>query len=421
MRISIVALNASPVLFPDRGKRVGGLETFAWRLAKGIATHAENAQTQFVVRSPKHQKSLLLDGVQVDAMVEPFRDVRHRISSALEIDSFRRIPKVKKLDPALTWLVPWLAFNKLLHPPFSESAELRTILKRFEPDFVIALGVNDTSARLVELASQLSFRVLLWLQSNADLEENLYLEEDFVDRYGVKSLDAQRCLHGSAGIVCQTETQHSKLDRIAHLAKKSNFPERRSLVIPNPIELDPKQPIPSHGERSGVLWIGRADRFHKRPLLAIQVAKLCPNTRFTLVLNRGDDSVRKEVEQTKTENVEIVDYIPVHLMPKAMSQSIAFLSTGAAEYEGFPNVLLEACVAGTPIVSLEDFDSFLEKSQAGFCAQGDLELAAREIRSLEETKDRWEEISQQGRKHVQTHHNLPKVIERFMSYLQELN
>jgi glycosyltransferase involved in cell wall biosynthesis len=60
-------------------------------------------------------------------------------------------------------------------------------------------------------------------------------------------------------------------------------------------------------------------------------------------------------------------------------RSRLFLSTGSADYEGFPRVLLQATAAGKPIVSLDDFDGFIRASRAGTVTGCDVEEAAREI------------------------------------------
>ncbi len=58
------------------------------------------------------------------------------------------------------------------------------------------------------------------------------------------------------------------------------------------------------------------------------------------------------------------------------------LATGSQAYEGFPNVLLQAAAAETPIVSLQDFDGFLNASSAGNVCQDDIDQAAQCIEAI---------------------------------------
>ena len=96
-----------------------------------------------------------------------------------------------------------------------------------------------------------------------------------------------------------------------------------------------------------------------------------------------------------------------------MRESRLFLSTGSQEYEGFPNVLLEAAASGTPILSLEDFDNFLEQSHAGLALGGSLESAAQALNRLYESETEWLGHSTAGKEYVRQKHLMDKIVLEF--------
>jgi hypothetical protein len=80
MHVAIVALNASSLFETSSVQRIGGSETFAWNLARALAQ--DNAdRVSFIVRSERKTASLVQDSVHVHFVVEPARQLRHRISS----------------------------------------------------------------------------------------------------------------------------------------------------------------------------------------------------------------------------------------------------------------------------------------------------------------------------------------------------
>ena len=100
-------------------------------------------------------------------------------------------------------------------------------------------------------------------------------------------------------------------------------------------------------------------------------------------------------------------------MPAVYRTSRLFLCTGSNAYEGFPNVLLEAASSGTPTVSLEEFDGFLERSNAGVSAGGDVACLAAKVRELWEMPPAWQAYSQAGAEYVRREHTLDQCVRRF--------
>jgi glycosyltransferase involved in cell wall biosynthesis len=280
---------------------------------------------------------------------------------------------------------------------------VQRLLEQAKPNLVLTLGVGDSSAAVVRTAAAMQIPSLLWLQSNADVDARFQEQSDYVDPYGVASADARASWQADR-IICQTRWQQQQVRELL---------KRESEVIPNPLDAT-RFPVgdPSPAGRAGVLWIGRYDRHHKRPQLALEIARKCPRIPFRMVINRGDPVVEAEIRSQAPPNVQIINYLSRDEMPAAFRKARLFLSTGSAAYEGFPNVLLEAAASGTPIVSMEDFDEFLNRSQCGILGTN-VEVTAKAVMLLTGLEGEWVNRSRRGAEYVRQHHSLPTCLERF--------
>ena len=412
MKIAIVALNGSPLIDSRESRQIGGLETFAWSLSQALAKDRSHS-VMFLVRSGRPRSATTLHGVQVNAIHEPLRDVRQSVSKSMEIDPRVGRFRIKRWNPNLLWLVPTLAVSKFLFKPYSEQDAIEKSLQEFSPQILVALGVNETSRQLGEIGKRCGIPVLLWIQSNADLEPKLYATEDYQDKYGVTSAVAQACLACCRSLIFQSQAQQKQFQSLEPTLRRQSAEPFQVNLIPNPVDANRFSLGAAHPLRKGVLWVGRADRFHKRPLLAIEIAKLCPEVPFRFVLNAGEADVRRQVEKELPNNVQLIDFVPNESMPERMRESRIFLSTGSPEFEGFPNVLLEAAASGTPIVSLEDFDGFLAKSGAGKSHDGDVHQASETLKRWYESETEWNPRSADGCQYVKKFHSLDAISAEF--------
>jgi len=405
-RIAVVAMNALPVVLGQRG-RIGGLETFAWNLARSLAK--TGFETGLVVRAPRNPPADRVEDVRLLADVEPLRDMRLRVSGQVEVRPGFPWISIRRWRPSLIWEMPVLAVARAFGPRRPVTERMSTLLAPFAPDVVIALGVSEESRAAIASAHALGARALLWLQSNADLDSRWISEPLFRNSYGVTSADARACLAESDRIIAQTEFQRARL---------RDLNGRDAAVIFNPVDVATYSPAEGPASRRGVLWIGRYDRFHKRPLLALEIAERCPGLPFTLVINDGDPEIAAAVSRSKPDNVTILDSVPRGEMPARFRQAQVFLSTGSLEHEGFPNVLLEAAASGTPVVTLEDFDGYIGRSRSGIAVGGDVEAAARAIRSLVEDAQQWTLFSHAAREHAGRRHSIAAMLESLRPLLQ---
>ncbi len=404
MRLAIVALNAYPAIVPHAGNAVGGLETFAWSLARTLARDPAH-QVQFVVRHTSVPVPRIVEGVELLCDVERLRAIRREVSQTVEPNP--RFPwlQIKRFRMGLLWQVPVLALAKLVGRRLPLGTRVETLLRSAQPDVILALGVGEGSAAAVLAARQMGIPVWFWVRSNGDLDQRFLTEECYIDPNGASSQEARAAFQAD-GILCQTPWQQ---DRVRHLL------QRDSTVIPNPVDAT-RFPVgdPSPESRKEVLWIGRYDQLYKRPHLAMKVARLCPDIPFHCIINPGDPEIEQSIRSRCPPNVRITDYVPRDVMPELFRTSRLFCFTGSDALEGFPNVLLEAAASGTPIVSLEEFDHFLKPSNAGVNAGHDTTRLATLIRDLWVMPPAWHAYSQSGAEYVRREHTLDQCVRRFL-------
>ncbi len=411
MRLAIVALNAYPAIDQRAGNAIGGLETFAWSLARALARDPAN-HVQFVVRHTSRPRQRVVDGVELLCDVEPLRAIRREVSQAVEPTAGFPWLQVKRFRPGLLWQVPLLALAKLARPRLPLATRIETLLRSSQPEVVLALGVGEGSAAAVQAARQLGFRVWFWVQSNSDLDERFLSDESYVDPNGATSPEARAAFQAD-GILCQTPWQQNRVQQLL---------QREATVIPNPVDAG-WFPIgdASPASRTTVLWIGRYDQLHKRPHLAQEVARLCPAIPFHLIINPGDPLIEQSIRSHCPPNVRITDYVPRDVMPETFRAARLFCFTGSDAFEGFPNVLLEAASSGTPIVSLEEFDHFMKPSNAGVNAGHDVARLAALIRELWDMPPAWHAHSQSGAEYVRREHTLDQCVRRFLEAIHRSN
>lgn len=403
-------------MLPAAGQAVGGLETFAWSLARSLAARYGH-QITFCIRVrnravPASETGVATENVRLHIVRLPWQAIGAAVAKSVHRHS--RFPwlSLRQWNPHLIWQLPaWLLYRSFTRP-LDWTTITENVLRAADGQVALAFGVNADSAAAVQAAGKLSIPAVVWLQSNCDLEPRFFQQHDFRDRNGVTSAEARICLQQAIYVICQTDWQARQLQAV------SNLPH---CIIRNPVDPVRYPPGPAQRlARTHVLWIGRYDDFHKRPLLALQVAQACPEIPFLMVINPGDERIREEVLRRKTPNVTIQDYIPNDRMPQAFQEARCYLNTGSLEYEGFPNVLLESAAAGTPIVSLHDFDEFLQRSSAGLCADGDLQLLTRQLQAAWNQDEVWLACYRAGIGYVRQQHSLATITSEVHELLQKL-
>jgi glycosyltransferase involved in cell wall biosynthesis len=172
-------------------------------------------------------------------------------------------------------------------------------------------------------------------------------------------------------------------------------------------------------EPAAFLWVGRLVPY-KRPLDYVALARALPEAKFWIIgvpspAARPDDRLLAEEVMEETRNVSNLQLLPPRShreLGALMSRAVASVNT--ADFEGMPNVLLEAWSRGIPALVLNhDPGGVVEAHRLGGFARGSPE------KLVELAREQWvrrydrQELSERCRRYVQTHHAPEIVSERW--------
>ncbi len=371
--ICFVSLHAYPVIAPEVGGLYGGTETRAVTLARGCA-EVPGYQIRFLARHPELQQPTTRDGIEWIPWRDFWTEAHARVAASLEFRGKQQLPRIKHWRFGLLWELPLLAITRPFRIWRDHVRQPVPIFEKLEADCFFVFGVHSVAASAIFNAQRLGKPSLLFLGANSDLDERYTAQSRYITPYGERASNCHWALMNASGIVVQNEFQQELL--------RERF-GRESLLVRNPLDLKQWQAArESAPARRFILWIGRAETFHKRADLALRVAHSIPEEQFVLVLNPRDSAVERELRASLPANVQLIERVPFTEMPALFAEAKVFLNTSSARYEGFPNTFLQALASGVPIASLEVADDFLRASRGGLCAGGDFERLLQQVRQL---------------------------------------
>lgn len=414
LRVAFLAYHAYPVIEPAAEGVFGGTETRAWTLARALARRTDLA-VSLVVYARRPIRQPVCQGVRIVRRHEPLYWVRQAVGRHVEI--LGRFPWVRfrSFSPGLLWQMPLCAVLRAFRCP-PDPCRPDQFLQGLEADVLLGFGVHRQSAAAVATAKATGRRSVVFLGADSDLDPRYTPDSTYVSPYGERGAVCWYALHHADRIVVQTAWQQ------ATLAERFG---REALRLPNPIDLEawdasqasePSPPAVPHLPRYA-LWVGRADSFHKRPLLCLDVARRCPEVPFLLVVNPREPAVEEQLRRQRPGNVRLVERVPFADMPRVFRRAGVYVNTSAPGYEGFPNVFLQAAASRVPIASLELDADFVSRSGAGRVAGGDVQRLAEFVRRMWHHPAEASAVGQQGRRFVQQHHDAAKIVDRLAQAL----
>lgn len=220
----------------------------------------------------------------------------------------------------------------------------------------------------------------------------------------------------AAGLIFQTE-------RAASFFPKGQ--QKKGIVLPNPLDIS-RLPEVYTGEREKtVVSAGRLDDQKNFPLLIEAFGKFHQSHPDYKLVIYGEGAKREELEKKAQETLPAGSWsLPgrVSDLPQRISRCGIFALS--SDYEGVPNVLIEAMAVGTPSVSTDcapgGAAALIRPGENGLLTPvGDAEALAE---SLSYMADHPEEAARMGREGVKLRESLDaqKVTERWLNYLQSL-
>jgi glycosyltransferase involved in cell wall biosynthesis len=178
-----------------------------------------------------------------------------------------------------------------------------------------------------------------------------------------------------------------------------------------------------HAVPTAFVWVGRLVSY-KRPLDYVALARAVPEAQFWMVgvparrTHGTEHEVARDValQARGVPNLELLPPRPHSEIGALMARAVASVNT--AEFEGMPNVLLEAWSCGVPALVLHhDPGRVVETHQLGGFASGSPD------RLVELAREQWAHrasrapLSQRCRRYVTTYHSPEVVVEQWLRVL----
>lgn len=203
--------------------------------------------------------------------------------------------------------------------------------------------------------------------------------------------------------------------------------QQQKILLKQQFNIDAKHiPMPSEGANGGefnrkrmtseksirILWIGRLSK-EKRLEWLLDVAEQCPNVGFDVIgsanINTGYATALMQ-RAKKLNNVILHGRVMHKDIGKIYSNATILCST--SEYEGFPNVFLEAWSIGIPVFSTVDPDKVISSNRIGKVIDS-VDRLKKEILELTSEENSWEEMSEAASIYFENRHTVDNVMPKF--------
>lgn len=274
-------------------------------------------------------------------------------------------------------------------------------LSAIDADCYCTFGINITSVQVVTFCRIHGKKSVLFLASDGDLSSAIAPQSRSVTHYGLPGSQGYWALENATTVIAQTETQASELRKRFGI-EASLF--RSPIDVSKPVE----RTLRSDGEAGFFLWIGKAHSV-KNPDRLLELARRTPRLSYLMVLNRADAVCYEEIVRSAPPNVEIRERVPRAELFGLMRQAQAVVNT--SDFEGFPNVFLEAGVVGVPLLSwVVDPDDFIVRSSGGFVAGASWERMVENAELLCNTELN-ATLGRNLRQYIVAHHSLSDNVD----------
>jgi len=284
-------------------------------------------------------------------------------------------------------------YNRWYHKIFRRLYIVRELL-RDRADVLITKTASDTLALMVFFCKLLQGKKIVFkLGSDIDADIGFWKHRSpliyHLYKYALPLADA---------VVCQTQAQQQMLaPRLA----------ARSLVIKNGFPLAHARQTP---EREHILWVARLD-YMKRPELFLQLARELPDERFVMIMP-GSGQGRPDLLSSlrAAHNLTLLASVRFGDMQDYFNKAKCFVNTST--FEGFPNTFIQACLAGTPILSFAvNPDNCIGAYELGCWCRNSMEQAVGFIKSLDQRAIR--RFGQNALRYVREHHDIVDKITQY--------
>ena len=169
--------------------------------------------------------------------------------------------------------------------------------------------------------------------------------------------------------------------------------------------------------KSYILWVARAQDW-KRPELFTEIARRMPEQEFLMIMP-GDNEIKSQIRERieGLNNLKLIDSVPFSEVQKYYDHARLFVNTSI--HEGFPNAFVQACLAGTPILSFNvNPDGFIGKYDLGMMCDNSMDEAVAFIKGLSDEK--MVEYGEHARRYVQENHDIGSISDVYKEIIYKL-
>ncbi|MDH4203366.1 MAG: glycosyltransferase family 4 protein [Phycisphaerae bacterium] len=182
-----------------------------------------------------------------------------------------------------------------------------------------------------------------------------------------------------------------------------------STVIPNGHRI----PNLAGVDKDSILWVGRSAAI-KGPGRFIELAAALPEESFVMVCQKATGDTRYDALRTaaaKLANLRFIERVPFHDIDSCFQSAKVFVNT--SDSEGFPNTFIQACKAGTAILSFGvNPDYFLDTHRCGVACDFSQERMTEQLKKML-NEQRYNELGQHGQEYAAANHDIVRIAERY--------
>ncbi|HED16885.1 MAG TPA: glycosyltransferase [Gammaproteobacteria bacterium] len=264
--------------------------------------------------------------------------------------------------------------------------------------------------QIVKCAHDMNKRVFYTIANEVDCLQSLPALKEYRERmlykYGLRRADR---------IITQTNRQKEMLESEYNL---------HSEMIPMPCvgfeyndEVANKNRLQNNKKR--ILWIGRFSK-EKRLHWLLDIAERRKEYQFDIL---GNANIGSEYANNCVERIGQMDNVTLHgrVLHKEISKFYinSNIICSTSEYEGFPNVYLEAWSVGLPIVTTFDPDGVVSGHDLGFVVNSRDDVID-SIDKIFSNDDLWLDMSSNAYQYYINKHTIDKTMPQFENKLLEL-
>lgn len=183
----------------------------------------------------------------------------------------------------------------------------------------------------------------------------------------------------------------------------------------NPVQDELRPRDRDKKEPKSILWVGKSNEV-KNPKLFIELCKLNPEKKFTMVCVSHMHDLFQEIKMSLPGNVVFHDYLSQEDMNKLFSQSYILVST--ALYEGFPNTFLQAGSNGLPVISTNvNPNNYITDFNCGAVVENSLTQLNDKLNLIMNDGALYEKLSKNHFSYVLEFHDRKKIVETLHNHL----